>query len=44
MDSFTLSVMYQTAVSEGGNSAKPQGPEAETLRGRKVTKRKLMYF
>ena len=34
MDSFTLSVMYQSAVCKGGNSAKSQGFEAETLRGR----------
>ena len=35
MDSFKLSVMYQTTMSGGGNSAKSQGPEAETGWGRK---------
>ena len=34
MDSFTLSVIYETAVSGGGNSAKSQGFEAETGWGR----------
>ena len=29
--------MYETAVGKGGNSAKSQGPEAETLRGRNET-------
>ena len=35
MDSFTLSVMYETAVCEGGNSAKSQDFEVKTGWGRK---------
>lgn len=44
MDSFTLSVMYETAVSGGGNSAKSQGFEAETPRGRNATYLKVLAY